>query len=191
MFLVESGRWPSALHGSFQVRVRGAFSRHLPREFPGPYPCIGVGVSFWIGSQREQGEKDWFLGLDEPYQVERFIYCFHASDPDSLPPPVAFSPPNAPPISAPLVPILTFTRPQSEPLGLNITQLCCHHVSISVSRVNKVYLSNLNKSVCLSTMFTKLQTRFSLNSLIKYSHYHGNANKERLTPSIWTHFPNP
>ena len=28
------------------------------------------------------------------------MYCFHASDPDSLPPPVAFSPPNAPPISA-------------------------------------------------------------------------------------------
>ena len=28
------------------------------------------------------------------------MYCFQASDPDSLPPPVAFSPPNAPPISA-------------------------------------------------------------------------------------------
>ena len=27
------------------------------------------------------------------------MYCFQASDPDSLPPPVAFSPPNAPPIS--------------------------------------------------------------------------------------------
>ena len=27
------------------------------------------------------------------------MYCFQASDPDSRPPPVAFSPPNAPPIS--------------------------------------------------------------------------------------------
>lgn len=27
------------------------------------------------------------------YQVERLIYCFHESLPDSLPPPVAFSPP--------------------------------------------------------------------------------------------------
>jgi hypothetical protein len=31
---------------------------------------------------------------------------------------VSFSPPNAPPISAPLVPTLTFTMPQSEPRGL-------------------------------------------------------------------------
>jgi len=32
---------------------------------------------------------------------------------DSRPPPVSFSPPNAPPISAPLVPMLTLTIPQS------------------------------------------------------------------------------
>ena len=37
--------------------------------------------------------------------------------PDSLPPPVAFSPPKAPPISAPDVGMLTLTMPQSEPFG--------------------------------------------------------------------------
>lgn len=37
--------------------------------------------------------------------------------PDSLPPPVSFSPPKAPPISAPFVGMLTFTMPQSEPAG--------------------------------------------------------------------------
>ncbi len=49
--------------------------------------------------------------------VDRRIYCFQESDPDSRPPPVYFSPPKAPPISAPLVGILTFTMPQSDPLG--------------------------------------------------------------------------
>ena len=28
--------------------------------------------------------------------VDLLIYCFHESDPDSLPPPVSFSPPKAP-----------------------------------------------------------------------------------------------
>ncbi len=42
-------------------------------------------------------------------QVDRLIYCFHESEPDSLPPPVCFSPPKAPPISAPLVGMLTLT----------------------------------------------------------------------------------
>jgi len=32
------------------------------------------------------------------------MYCFHESEPDSRPPPVSFSPPKAPPISAPDVP---------------------------------------------------------------------------------------
>lgn len=49
--------------------------------------------------------------------VDLLMYCFQASLPDSLPPPVCFSPPKAPPISAPEVGILTFTMPQSEPLG--------------------------------------------------------------------------
>jgi hypothetical protein len=74
------------------------------------------------------------------------MYCFQASLPLSLPPPVSFSPPKAPPISAPLgpkwkdkkilecisvnhynilrikryardLPILTLTIPQSLPFG--------------------------------------------------------------------------
>lgn len=73
--------------------------------------------------------------------VERLQYCFHESEPDSRPPPVCFSPPNAPPIpgirtmlvtrfvlrvfnkiqtlpiSAPDGDVLTFTKPQSDPLG--------------------------------------------------------------------------
>ena len=43
------------------------------------------------------------------------MYTFQASEPDSLPPPVSFSPPKAPPISAPEVPIFTLAIPQSEP----------------------------------------------------------------------------
>ena len=49
--------------------------------------------------------------------VARRMYAFQASEPDSRPPPVSFSPPNAPPISAPEVPMLTLTMPQSEPLA--------------------------------------------------------------------------
>ncbi len=47
--------------------------------------------------------------------VWRRMYCFQESLPDSRPPPVSFSPPNAPPISAPLVPMLTLAMPQSLP----------------------------------------------------------------------------
>src|SRR6185312_13839842 len=47
--------------------------------------------------------------------VWRRMYALHASEPDSRPPPVSFSPPNAPPISAPEVPMLTLAMPQSEP----------------------------------------------------------------------------
>jgi len=43
------------------------------------------------------------------------MYIFHASEPDSRPPPVSFSPPKAPPISAPEVPMFTFAIPQSDP----------------------------------------------------------------------------
>src|SRR3989344_8191349 len=43
------------------------------------------------------------------------MYCFQESEPDSRPPPVSFSPPNAPPISAPEGPMLTLAMPQSEP----------------------------------------------------------------------------
>src|SRR6056297_1419328 len=47
--------------------------------------------------------------------VWRRIYAFQASEPDSRPPPVSFSPPKAPPISAPDVPIFTLAIPQSDP----------------------------------------------------------------------------
>ena len=47
--------------------------------------------------------------------VCRRMYAFHASEPDSRPPPVSFSPPKAPPISAPEVPMFTLAMPQSEP----------------------------------------------------------------------------
>lgn len=53
------------------------------------------------------------------YQVERLMYCFHESLPASRPPPVAFSPPKAPPISAPFVGMFTLTIPQSLPRGLH------------------------------------------------------------------------
>eukprot|EP00158_Paraphelidium_tribonemae_P000122 Partr_v1_DN17237_c0_g2_i1_m19494 putative NA len=49
--------------------------------------------------------------------VARRMYCFQLSEPDSVPPPVALWPPNAPPISAPDVPVLTLTMPQSEPVA--------------------------------------------------------------------------
>jgi hypothetical protein len=45
------------------------------------------------------------------------MYCFQESEPDYLPPPVSFSPPNAPPIYAPEFPMFTLTMPQSDPSG--------------------------------------------------------------------------
>src|SRR5690349_9734798 len=56
--------------------------------------------------------------------VCRRIYAFQESDPASLPPPVSFSPPNAPPISAPDVPILTFAIPQSLPRAERKASAC-------------------------------------------------------------------
>jgi len=50
-------------------------------------------------------------------QVDLRMYCFHESEPLSRPPPVSFSPPKAPPISAPDGPMFTLTIPQSLPLG--------------------------------------------------------------------------
>jgi hypothetical protein len=43
------------------------------------------------------------------------MYAFQESEPASRPPPVSFSPPKAPPISAPEVPMFTLAIPQSEP----------------------------------------------------------------------------
>jgi len=69
---------------------------------------------------------------ERAYQVARCIYCFQESLPASRPPPVAFSPPKAPPISAPFVGIFTFTIPQSLPVGLQC----------NVSHINKLTDSN-------------------------------------------------
>lgn len=63
------------------------------------------------------------------------MYCFQESDPDYLPPPVSFYPPNAPPISAPEGPMLTFTIPQSEPRGPT------HLKAFPISCVNKLLLN--------------------------------------------------
>lgn len=57
------------------------------------------------------------MRINHSYHVDLFMYCCHELLPDSLPPPVSFSPPKAPPISAPFVGILTLTIPQSEPFG--------------------------------------------------------------------------
>jgi len=50
-------------------------------------------------------------------EVKNLVRLSLENIPDSLPPPVAFSPPKAPPISAPEVGMLMFTIPQSDPLG--------------------------------------------------------------------------
>src|SRR4029078_5961277 len=64
--------------------------------------------------------------------VCRRMYAFQASEPDSRPPPVSFSPPNAPPISAPLVPMLTLAMPQSEPaLDRNVSAALTFCVKIA------------------------------------------------------------
>jgi len=55
--------------------------------------------------------------------VWRRIYAFQASEPDSRPPPVSFSPPKAPPISAPLVPMLTLAMPQTRPTSATVYSL--------------------------------------------------------------------
>jgi hypothetical protein len=60
--------------------------------------------------------------------VWRRMYAFHASEPNSLPPPVSFSPPKAPPISAPEVPMFTLASPQSDPLGPRKISACLRSV---------------------------------------------------------------
>lgn len=75
--------------------------------------------------------------------VERRIYCFQESDPDSRPPPVCFSPPNAPPISAPLVGMLTFTMPQSEPFGPIHLKNKNSYLNVGPMTTDKVFMSSL------------------------------------------------
>src|SRR5256885_3186326 len=62
--------------------------------------------------------------------VWRRMYAFQASEPDSRPPPVSFSPPKAPPISAPEVPRLTLAIPQSLPAAdRNASAFCSRSVN--------------------------------------------------------------
>lgn len=68
-------------------------------------------------------------------QVALLIYCFHESEPDSRPPPVSFSPPKAPPISAPDVPMLTLTIPQSDPIHSQIFHTIRSCPSVSVTQI--------------------------------------------------------
>lgn len=69
------------------------------------------------------------------------MYCFQESLPASRPPPVAFSPPKAPPISAPFVGMFTFTIPQSLPCGLHNAQMhqhiihTCNEYSIELQKI--------------------------------------------------------
>jgi hypothetical protein len=71
--------------------------------------------------------------------VDLRMYCFQESEPDSLPPPVAFSPPKAPPISAPFVGMFTFTIPQSDPLGPNHWE----------NKSNYIFIFNFNTETLL------------------------------------------
>lgn len=83
------------------------------------------------------------------------MYCFQASLPLSLPPPVSFSPPKAPPISAPLVPMLQLTMPQSEPDGpIHLNRFCRFFVKIDDERpylTELLYLMPSSRSLILNT----------------------------------------
>ena len=79
----------------------------------------------------------WAKGRALPWlivQVDLLMYCFQASEPASLPPPVSFYPPKAPPISAPEFPMLTLTIPQSDPNGPT------HLKTLAIFWVNKLLL---------------------------------------------------
>jgi len=80
-------------------------------------------------------------------------YCFQASPPDSRPHPVLLFPPNAAPISAPLVPTLTLTIPVSEPAGP------IHFPTCRTSRVQRL----LDKP-CGTALFHAIASSSSSNS---------------------------
>lgn len=80
--------------------------------------------------------------------VLRRMYCFQESEPDSRPPPVCFSPPKAPPISAPLVGMLMLTMPQSDPFGPShylqekiLFVISPHRLSVVIAKVAQVTLN--------------------------------------------------
>src|SRR5438876_130611 len=89
--------------------------------------------------------------------VCRRMYCFQQSLPLSRPPPVCFSPPNAPPISAPLVPVFTFAIPQSLPAAL---------MNLSASRASFVKMDEVNP--CGTSLWIAIASSKS-RYVIKYS----------------------
>ena len=88
--------------------------------------------------------------------VLRLIYCFHESDPASLPQPVALFPPKAPPISAPLVGQLTLTMPVSAPFGPS-------HLNKSVM----LLVNNEELSPASTSLFHSITFGISSHSLIE------------------------
>lgn len=85
-------------------------------------------------------------------QVDLLMYCFQESLPDSLPPPVSFSPPNAPPISAPEVPILQLTKPQSLPVGPTHLKRCL-----------RFFVKSADESPCGTSLFQAIASSSVLN----------------------------
>ncbi len=91
------------------------------------------------------------------------MYYFQASDPLSLPPPVSFSPPKAPPISAPEVLELTFIIPQSEPLGPT------HLNTFYISFVNKLEDKPYGTPLLYCIAYSKLSNLNTYRIGIKFS----------------------
>lgn len=94
------------------------------------------------------------------------MYCCQELLPDSRPPPVSFSPPKAPPISAPFVGIFTLTIPQSDPDGpvhlkivaglfvkIELDRPCLTELFISMASSSDYNMLNNNKML-LSHIFT-------------------------------------
>src|SRR5439155_16197652 len=87
--------------------------------------------------------------------VCRRIYPFHASDPAWRPPPVSFSPPKAPPISAPLVPAFTFASPVSAPAAESQRSAACRsRVKMALERPCGTALFSAIASSSVSTSKT-------------------------------------
>lgn len=111
--------------------------------------------------------------VTKDYHVERLMYCFQESLPASRPPPVAFSPPKAPPISAPLVGIFTFTIPQSLPCGL-------HHIWMKTIKHCSLKCSFVMKPVSLSRVVAHFR-----NSPNPFKNSFWLACEDWTTQSLW------
>ena len=117
------------------------------------------------------------------------IYCFHASEPDSRPPPVSFSPRNAPPISAPLgsnvyvnnTTIGTYCDvrfPLLRTLSVNIRNLNlgnCVRIFIASSKSEyfRTYKMVANVSVLIKSHCSVASTIAVLLNNLQQLHHHG------------------